>query len=69
MPIYFFDKSRFGTNSKHGLGWFKKGSGTPVPTKLGFKSFYLYSATNHRDGDAFSLIIPNVDKACIASFS
>ncbi|WP_375327484.1 IS630 family transposase [Candidatus Tisiphia endosymbiont of Nemotelus uliginosus] len=68
VPIYFFDETRFGPNTKHGLGWFEKGSRTPVPTKLGFKSFYLYSATNHRDGDSFSLIIPNVDKACMQVF-
>jgi hypothetical protein len=30
--IYFFDESRFGTNTKQGLGWFKKGSRTPVLT-------------------------------------
>jgi hypothetical protein len=66
--IYFFDESRFGTNTKQGLGWFKKGSRTPVLTKLGFKSFYLYSATNHISGDAFSLIIPNVDKICMQVF-
>lgn len=68
IPIYFFDEARFGTNSKHGLGWYKKGSRTPVLTKLGFKCFYLYSATNHISGDAFSLIIPNVDKLCMQVF-
>ncbi len=66
--IFFFDESRFGTHSKHGLGWFKKGSRTSVVTKLGFKSFYLYSATNHRNGDAFSLIMPSVNKDCMQIF-
>ncbi len=66
--IFFFDESRFGTHSKHGLGWFKKGSRTPVLTKLGFKSFYLYTATNHISGDAFSLIMPNVNKNCMQIF-
>ena len=68
VPVYFFDESRFGTHSKHGLGWFKKGSRTPVLTKLGFKSFYLYSATNHKSGDIFSLIMPSVNKDCMKVF-
>lgn len=68
VPIYFFDESRFGTHSKHGLGWFKKGSRTSISTKLGFKSFYLYSATNHKNGDMFSLIIPHVNKQYMQIF-
>ena len=39
-----------------------------MPTKLGFKSFYLYSATNHQDGDIFSLLLPNVNKWCMQAF-
>jgi hypothetical protein len=66
--IFFFDEARFGTHSKHGLGWFKKGSRTPVLTKLGFKSFYLYSATNHRNGESFSFIMPSVNKNCMQVF-
>lgn len=66
--IFFFDESRFGTHSKHGLGWFKKGSRTPVLTKLGFKSFYIYSATNHKTGDICSLLLPNVNKECVQIF-
>ncbi len=66
--IFFFDESRFGTHSKHGLGWFKKGARTPVLTKLGFKSFYLYTAINHISGDAFSLIMANVNKDCMQVF-
>ncbi len=68
VPIYLCDESRFGTHAKHGLGWFKKGSRTAIATKLGFKLFYLYSATNHKTGDAFSLIISNVDKQCMQVF-
>jgi transposase len=66
--IFFFDEARFGTHSKHGLGWFKKGSRTPVLTKLGFKSFYIYSATNHKNGESVTLILPSVNKICMQIF-
>lgn len=42
--LFFFDESRFGTHSKIGHGWFKKGIRTQVKVKLGRQNFYLYSA-------------------------
>lgn len=66
--VFFFDEARFGTHFKHGLGWFKRGSRTPVITKLGFKSFYLYSAINHQNGESYSLIMPSVNKNCMQIF-
>lgn len=66
--MYFFDESRFGTHSKHGLGWFKKGSRTSIKSKLGYLSFYVYSATNHIKGKDFSLILPSVNKECMQLF-
>jgi transposase len=59
--LYFFDESRFGTHSKLGHGWFKKGSRTSVPIKLGFDNFYVYSAINPMSGEDFTLIAPNVN--------
>jgi len=60
--LYFFDESRFGTHSKQGLGWFKKGTRTAIRSKLGYKSFYVYSATSHISGRDFTLILPSVNK-------
>ncbi len=37
--LFFFDESRFGTHSKVGHGWFKKGSRTQVKVKLGREIF------------------------------
>ncbi len=37
--LFFFDESRFGTHSKIGHGWFKKGIRTQVKVKLGRKIF------------------------------
>ncbi len=34
--LFFFDESRFGTHSKAGHGWFKKGERTSIKIKLGF---------------------------------
>ena len=59
--VFFFDESRFGTHSKIGHGWFKKGSRTQVKVKLGFQNFYLYSAVNTRTGEDFTLIAPNTN--------
>lgn len=61
----FFDESRFGTHSKIGHGWFKKGTRTPVPVKLGFKNFYLYTAASPRDGTSCTLLLPMVNTECM----
>ena len=64
-PILYFDESRFGTKTKTGLGWFKKGTRTRVKVKLGFKNFYLYSCVNSTNGKNFTLLMPNVETACM----
>lgn len=66
--LYFFDESRFGTHSKLGYGWFKRGSRTNVPIKLGFENFYVYSAVNPITGNDFTLIAPNVNTTCMNMF-
>ena len=66
--LYFFDESRFGTHSKLGHGWFKRGTRTTLPMKLGFENFYVYSAINPMTGDDFTLIAPNVNTICMNIF-
>lgn len=61
----FFDESRFGTHSKIGHGWFKKGTRTPVPVKLGFKNFYLYASVSPLDGESCTLFLPTVNTDCM----
>lgn len=68
QDLYFFDESRFGTHSKIGHGWFKKGERTEVAVKLGFENFYVYSAVNPVTGEDFTLMIPNVNTACMNVF-
>jgi DDE superfamily endonuclease len=65
--VYFFDESRFGTHSKIGCAWYKKGTRTRIPYKLGFKYFYVYSAVSTK-GDNFSLIIDGVNKEYMQIF-
>ncbi len=66
--IYFFDESRFGTHSKIGHGWFKKGKRTAVKIKLGFKNFYVYTAAHAKNGNEFSLILPKLNTQCMNIF-
>jgi hypothetical protein len=66
--ILFFDESRFGTKSKLGYGWFKSGVRTAVDIKLGFESFYLYSAVEPATGYDFTLILPYVNTSCMNVF-
>ena len=66
--IYFFDESRFGTHSKRGHGWFKKGKRSVVKIKLGFKSFYVYTAVHANNGSEFSLILPKLNTHCMNVF-
>lgn len=63
--LMFFDEARFGTHSKLGHGWFKKGLRTAVPIKLGFKNFYLYSAVNCLSGSSCTLMLPKVNSFCM----
>jgi hypothetical protein len=66
--FFFFDESRFGTHSKIGHGWFKKGSRTTIPVKLGFKNFYLYTAVEPRSGKSFSCLLPQVNTECFNAY-
>ncbi|WP_425361806.1 transposase [Candidatus Tisiphia endosymbiont of Mystacides longicornis] len=66
--MYFFDESRFGTHSKLGHGWFRKGIRTQVKIKIGFQNFYVYSAVNPITGDDFSLMMPNVNTMSLNMF-
>ena len=56
--IIVFDEARFGTHTKTGYGWFKKGGRTQVPVKLGYKNFYLYGGVDIKDGSNFNLFLP-----------
>lgn len=66
--ILFFDEARFGTKSQLGFSWFKKGIRTPVDIKLGFESFYLYSAVEPATGYDFTLLFPFVNTNCMSVF-
>lgn len=66
--LFFFDEARFGTHSKLGHGWFKKGERTAVKVKLGFQNFYVYSAVAANEGEDFSLILPNVNTITMNEF-
>jgi transposase len=60
-----FDESRFGTHSKIGHDWFKKGTRTPVSVKLGFKNFYLYSSVAPTTGEECTWLFPRVNVQCM----
>jgi transposase len=65
---FFFDESRFGTHSKIGHGWFKKGERSTVKIKLGFENFYIYTAIDPITGQSFSLKLPYVNTLCMNVF-
>jgi transposase len=62
------DEARFGTHSKLGHGWFPTGVRSSVKVKLGFKSFYVYGATEASSGELFSLILPKVNSELMNLF-
>lgn len=68
MRTFFFDEARFGTHSKIGHAWLETGKRTPMPVKLGFKNFYLYSAVELGTGECFTLEIPHVNTICLNVF-
>ncbi len=62
--------SKIYTHSQIGLVWFKKfkkGSRTRILYKLGFKSFYLYTAAS-ASGKEFTLIADSVDRLTMQIF-
>jgi transposase len=66
--ILFADEARFGTHSKLGHGWFKKGSRTTVQVKLGYKNFYIYGCANPMNGKSFALLLPKANTECMNFF-
>ena len=66
--LLFCDEARFGTRSKLGYGWFKKGTRTQVKVKLGYKNFYLYGAVSPFSGKNFSLLLPKANTECMRLF-
>jgi transposase len=66
--VLFFDEARFGTHTKIGYGWFKKGKRTPVKVKIGYKAFYVYSAVSAKTGSNFSASFPCVNTECMNAF-
>ncbi len=66
--MFFFDESRFGTHSKIGRAWLEKGKRSPMPVKLGFENFYLYSAVEPKTGTDFTLEITHVNTHCMNAY-
>ena len=66
--VLFFDEARFGTHTKIGYGWFKKGERTPVEVKIGYKAFYVYSAVSAKNGSNLIIKFPSVDTICMNVF-
>lgn len=66
--IFFFDESRFGTQSIVGYSWFQKNQPAVVKKKCGYENTYLYSATNHVTGRHFTLEFPFVNTDCMNIF-
>jgi transposase len=65
--ILFGDEARFGNNTKLGYGWFRKGERRRVKIKIGYLSFYIYSAISIKTGEQFSAQF-YVDTICMNAF-
>lgn len=59
--IFFFDEGRFGLITTLKRMWAEKGKPLSIPVKQGYKSFYTYSSVSPDTGDAFSLLLPEVN--------
>ncbi|GHT92573.1 hypothetical protein FACS1894122_06590 [Alphaproteobacteria bacterium] len=66
--ILFSDEARFGTRTKIGHGWFKKGVRTLGKVNIGYKAFYVYTAIDAKTGSNFSTGFPHVDTATMNIF-
>ena len=54
------DEGRFGLKSTYTRMWTEKGRTPTVPVIQGYKNFYTYSCVCPRNGDHFSLFLPEV---------
>jgi transposase len=61
IEIMFFDEGRFGLMSSVKRLWSEKGKSCEVKVKQGYKNFYVYTSVNIRDGESFSLVLPEVN--------
>ena len=59
--IMFFDEGRFGLMSSLKRLWSEKGKGCEVKAKQGYKNFYVYTSVDIRNGESFSLLLPEVN--------
>lgn len=66
--ILFGDEARFGNHTKLGYGLFRKGERPRVKIKIGYLSFYFYSAIPIKTGEQLSVKFPHVDMICMNVF-
>ncbi|MDR0677167.1 MAG: transposase [Holosporaceae bacterium] len=66
--VLFFDEARFGTHTKIGYGWFKKGKRTSIKVKIGYKAFYVYGAISAKTGSNYSASFSNVNTESMNEF-
>jgi transposase len=59
--IMFFDEGRFGLMSSLKRLWSEKGKSCEVKVKQGYKNFYVYTSVDIRNGESFSLLLPEVN--------
>jgi transposase len=59
--VFFFDEGRFGLMTTLQRMWAEKGKPLSVNVKQGYKSFYTYSSVSPQTGEAFSLLLPEVN--------
>lgn len=64
----FEDEARFGNNTKLGYGWFKKGERPRVKIKIGYLSFYVYTAISIKTGENLSIKFPSVGTEYMNAF-
>jgi transposase len=58
---FFFDEGRFGLMTTLQRMWAEKGKPLSVTVKQGYQAFYTYSSVAPHSGDAFSLLLPEVN--------
>lgn len=59
--VFFFDEGRFGLMTTLQRMWAEKGKPLAVTVKQGYHSFYTYAIVAPHTGEAFSLLLPEVN--------
>jgi transposase len=68
QAVYFQDEMRLGTRTELKRRWTPQGHRPKTPVRIGYQFCYLYAAICPFTGQAFAMLLPQMNKECFGLF-